>query len=73
MMKLQVGDTLMLELKPDSLVSVRCGDVKLCEGRMGRVGDRVSVRVAKPLRKPNTTFAMFEQREESTKRMGEAP
>lgn len=72
MMKLQVGDTLMLELKPDALVTVRCGDVKLSEGRMGRVGDRVAVRVAKPLRKPNTTFAMFEQREESTKRM-EAP
>mgnify|MGYP003331616158 CR=1 FL=1 len=35
-------------------------------------GDRVAVRVARPLRKPNTTFAMFEQRDESTKRM-EAP
>ena len=27
---------------------------------MDRVGDRVAVRVAKPLRKPSTTFAMFE-------------
>ena len=52
MMKLEVGDTLMLELKPDALVTVRCGDVTLTEGRMGRVGDRVAVRVAKPLRKP---------------------
>ena len=52
MMKLEVGDTLMLELKPDAMVSVRCGDVTLTEGRMGRVGDRVAVRVAKPLRKP---------------------
>ena len=51
-MKLKVGDTLMLELKPDALVTVRCGDVTLTEGRMGRVGDRVAVRVAKPLRKP---------------------
>ena len=59
-MKLEVGDTLMLELKPDALVIVRCGDVTLTEGRMGRVGDRVAVRVAKPLRKPSTTFAMFE-------------
>ena len=39
---------------------VRCGDVTLTEGRMGRVGDRVAVRVAKPLRKPSMTFAMFE-------------
>src|SRR5215472_9492147 len=59
-MKLDVGDTLMLELKSDAIVIVRCGDVTLTEGRMGRVGDRVAVRVAKPLRKPNTTFAMFE-------------
>src|SRR6201997_462504 len=60
MMSLDVGDTLMLELKPDALVTVRCGDITLTEGRMGRVGDRVAVRVAKPLRKPTTTFAMFE-------------
>jgi flagellar motor switch protein FliM len=33
---------------------------------MGRVGDRVAVRVAKPLRKPHTTFAMFEKADENT-------
>jgi flagellar motor switch protein FliM len=44
----------------------------LSEGRMGRVGERVAVRVAKPLRKPHTTFAMFENADGST--MGvEAP
>jgi flagellar motor switch protein FliM len=69
MMKLEVGDTLMLELKPDAMVSVRCGNVILSEGRMGRVGDRVAVRVAKPLRKPNTTFAMFEKADETSTRM----
>jgi len=37
---------------------------------MGRVGDRVAVRVTKPLRRPNTTLAMFETA--SSKRM-EAP
>ncbi len=71
-MKLDVGDTLMLELKSDALVIVRCGDVTLTEGRMGRVGDRVAVRVAKPLRKPSTTFAMFEMAGGSGNRM-EAP
>src|SRR6202453_3552153 len=60
MMKLDVGDTLMLDLKSDAPVIVRCGDVMLTEGRMGRVGDRVAVRVGKPLRKPGTTLAMFE-------------
>jgi flagellar motor switch protein FliM len=71
-MKLDVGDTLMLDLKSDAPVIVHCGDTMLTEGRMGRVGDRVSVRVAKPLRKPRTTFAMFEGADGSTKRM-EAP
>src|ERR1700726_973543 len=60
MMALEVGDTLTLDLKSDAPVIVRCGDVTLTEGRMGRVGDRVAVRVAKPLRRPNTTLAMFE-------------
>jgi flagellar motor switch protein FliM len=68
-MKLEVGDTLPLAIKPDSLVSVRCGDVTLTEGRMGRVGDHVSVRVAKPLRKPKTTLAMFENADESKNRV----
>src|SRR5436853_722347 len=72
LMTLDVGDTLMLEIKPDAHVSVRCGDVMLTEGRMGRVGDRVAVRVAKPLRKPKTTLAMFEGTEGSARRM-EAP
>jgi len=69
MMKLDVGDTLMLDLKSDALVIVRCGNVTLTEGRMGRVGDRVAVRIAKPLRKPNTTFAMFETAGGSGNRM----
>jgi flagellar motor switch protein FliM len=69
MMALEVGDTLTLELKPDALVTVRCGDVTLTEGRMGRVGDRVAVRVAKPLRRPRTTFAMFEKADEPSNRM----
>ncbi|MBI1201364.1 MAG: flagellar motor switch protein FliM [Rhodopseudomonas sp.] len=72
MMSLNVGDTLMLELKPDALVTVRSGDVTLTEGRMGRVGDRVAVRVAKHLRKPRTTFAMFEKADEPNSRV-EAP
>jgi flagellar motor switch protein FliM len=69
LMRLEVGDTLPLELRPDALVTVRSGDVTLTEGRMGRVGDRVAVRVAKPLRKPRTTFAMFEGSEGSSNRV----
>src|SRR5258707_566836 len=69
LMKLKVGDTLTLEIRREALGTVRCGDVTLTEGRMGRVGDRVAVRVAKPLRKPRTTFAMFEGTDGSTKTM----
>ena len=69
LMKLKVGDTLPLEMSADALVAVRCGNVILTEGRMGRVGDRVAIRVTKPLRKPNTTFAMFEKADEQTKLM----
>jgi flagellar motor switch protein FliM len=69
MMDLQVGDTLDLDLGPDALVTVRCGNVALTEGRMGRVGDHVAVRVVKPLRKPKTTFAMFENAGERSGRM----
>jgi flagellar motor switch protein FliM len=36
---------------------------------MGRVGDRVAVRVAKPLRRSRTTLAMFEGTDGSKKRM----
>jgi flagellar motor switch protein FliM len=72
LMALEIGDTLTLDLKADACVTVRCGDVALTEGRMGRVGDRVAVRVTKPLRKPKTTFAMFEMADASSNRV-EAP
>ncbi len=71
LMNLQIGDTLPLELNPDALVTVRCGNVALTEGRMGRVGDRVAIRVSKPLRRPNTSLAMFENVELS--KLMEAP
>jgi flagellar motor switch protein FliM len=67
LMQLKVGDTLPLEMPADALVSVRCGSVTLTEGRMGRVGDRVAIRVTKPLRKPKTTLAMFEKTDEQNK------
>jgi len=69
LMKLKVGDTLPLDMRADALVSVRCGSVTLTEGRMGRVGDRVAIRVTKSLRRPKTTLAMFERADEQNKLM----
>lgn len=47
---LAVGDTLMLDVKPNDLVTVRCGDVVLTRGRMGRLDGRIAVKVAEPIR-----------------------
>src|SRR5712672_375224 len=69
LMKLKLGETLLLGIKADASISVRCGDVTMTEGRMGRVGDRIAVRVTKPLRKPRMTLAMFEKADGSTTRM----
>ncbi|HWW47103.1 MAG TPA: flagellar motor switch protein FliM [Xanthobacteraceae bacterium] len=69
LMELKVGDTLPLDLRTDAPVTVRCGRVTLTEGRMGRVGDRVAIRVTKPLRRPTHTYAMFEKADEQTKIM----
>jgi flagellar motor switch protein FliM len=69
LMRLKVGDTLPLDMRADALVAVRCGSVTLTEGRMGRVGDRVAIRVTKPLRRPKTTLAMFEKLDEQNKLM----
>ena len=61
MMNRQCGETLVLGLKRDALVEVRCGAETLTEGRMGRVGDRVAIRIQKPLRRGRTTMSQFEQ------------
>ncbi len=46
---LQVGDTLMLNVGPDSPVRVNCGGVPLSSGQMGRIGHSVAVRLNQPL------------------------
>ena len=57
---LDVGDTLMLDIRPDALVELRCGEETLTTARMGRSGDKVAVQIAQPLRNPRTTLAAFE-------------
>ena len=58
--ELKVGERVFAIGNPKGL------EVTLSEGLMGRVGDRIAVRVAKPLRKPHTTFAMFEKADGNT-------
>ena len=57
---LAVGETLVFDAKPDSLVTLRCGDFHLSEGRIGRVGEKVAVQIVNPLRRSRTTLATLE-------------
>ncbi|PLX37236.1 MAG: flagellar motor switch protein FliM [Hyphomicrobiales bacterium] len=57
---LKVGQTLVFDVGPEDPVTIKCGNVTLSEGWMGRMDDWVSVRVARGLRKPRTTLAVFE-------------
>jgi len=46
---LKIGDTLMLDIPPDGPVMMKCGDVDLCQGRVGRMGNSLAVRVERPI------------------------
>lgn len=59
-MRLEIGDTLMFDARPDSVVSLRCGDFMVSEGRIGRVDDKIAVQVVSPLRRSKTTIAAFD-------------
>ena len=48
-LELKVGETLMLNAGPDSLVELRAGSVSLTRGRMGRRNHSVAIRVDAPL------------------------
>jgi flagellar motor switch protein FliM len=61
LMQLKVGDTLMLGKGPDDPVTLRVGDTVLTDAAIGRVEDKVAVRVARPFRRPKMTFAAFEK------------
>ena len=47
-MCLAVGSTLPLNVRPDALVTLRCGHVPLLRGRMGRAGDHIAIRIEGP-------------------------
>jgi flagellar motor switch protein FliM len=48
-LELQVGDTIMLNATPDSLIEIRAGTIPLTHGRMGRRNSQIAVRVEAPL------------------------
>ncbi|MDR3374552.1 MAG: flagellar motor switch protein FliM [Ancalomicrobiaceae bacterium] len=58
---LEVGQTLIFDVGPQDPVTIKCGGVVMTEGVMGRVGEKISVRVSKNLKRPRMTFAAFEK------------
>ncbi|MDR6627247.1 flagellar motor switch protein FliM [Caulobacter segnis] len=48
-LNMQVGDTLMLNATPDSLVELRAGSIPLTRGRMGRRNHAIAIRAEAPL------------------------
>ncbi len=57
---LDVGDTLVFDARPDRMVTLRCGDFDVSEGRVGRMDDKIAVQMVAPLRRSRTTLAVFE-------------
>ncbi len=50
-MALKVGQTMVLNATPDSPVQLRCGDIKVLRGKMGRVSNNVAVQIDKNIKK----------------------
>ncbi len=58
---MKVGDTILFDVKSDPIVQIRCGEERLTEGRMGRIGDSMAVQLLAPLIRSTTTLAIFDQ------------
>ena len=54
-MNFEVGNTLMLNTTPESTIVLRCGDVPLMRGRMGRVGSTISIEVDESLKRSESS------------------
>ncbi|MBY0563433.1 MAG: flagellar motor switch protein FliM [Hyphomonadaceae bacterium] len=60
-LNLKIGDILMLDANPDSPVVLKCGDVDLSTGRVGRMGHNLAVRVENPIG-PSAQHALMKLR-----------
>ena len=64
-LNLAEGETIMFERAPADPILLRSGGVDITEAVMGHIGQKVSVRVSRPLNPPNVTMAVFEAIDES--------
>ena len=42
---LKIGSRIMFQATPDSLVDLRCGNVSMYKGRMGRKGNKIAIKI----------------------------
>lgn len=49
MMTLEVGDTLVMNATPETKAQLMCGDIHLTHGQVGRIGQKVAMRVESPI------------------------
>ncbi|MCI5049221.1 MAG: flagellar motor switch protein FliM [Rickettsiales bacterium] len=54
---LKVGDTMMLETRPDDVVAVKSGGVQLTSGKLGKVGDRLAVSLVDEIKQTKEEIA----------------
>jgi flagellar motor switch protein FliM len=64
-MDLKIGQTLVFETGPDDPVRLKCENIDMTTGLIGRKDDHISVEVNRGLFKPKTTFAEFEKAAQS--------
>jgi flagellar motor switch protein FliM len=50
-LRLRVGSKIMLNATPDSTIELRCGDVAMFGGKMGRKGNHIAIRVEEAVKK----------------------
>jgi flagellar motor switch protein FliM len=55
---LNVGQVLMLDAAPDAPVTLKCGAVEVSEGRVGRIGHALAVRIERPIAQETQTVIM---------------
>ncbi|PJI43449.1 flagellar motor switch protein FliM [Ferrovibrio sp.] len=49
-MNLEVGKTIMFNATPESVIMMRCGGISMVEGRMGRMGNNIAVKIDRTLK-----------------------
>lgn len=52
LMDFKVGSTLILDARKNADVDVRCGEVPITKGRLGRLGDKIAISINEAVSKP---------------------